>query len=143
MQLPNPAALAAAGLEILKNTKIRLWSEEEMNKTQETSGEGNFAELDALPPGGLESAKGCIETVAIGITRDDWNSGEAVDPSFLTAVVLKARHGSGGSVPLDFHKAIGLISETNPNASQAAPTNAVSQGRSNTGIPVGPGPVDF
>ncbi len=63
---------------------------------------------------GLEDVRGAIQTVAdfdnvIGLSRDDWNTDEPIDPASMSAVVVKARHGSGGKAPLVFFKSTGRI----------------------------------
>lgn len=63
----------------------------------------------------LEDAKGSVEVIAdfdnaIGLVRDDWNTGEPLAVSPMTAAVLKARQGPGGAASLEFHRETGRIS---------------------------------
>lgn len=76
----------------------------------------------------LEDVKGVVEAVCdfdnvIGLVRNDWNTSAPQDPVEMRAVVLKARQGPTGSVPLTFYKSIGRIIEPTNYTSGGAQAN--------------------
>jgi replicative DNA helicase len=104
-------------LDISRRTGAHICCLMQANKASFTNRNKQTGEMKI----GLESTKGCIETVAdfdlcIGLARDDFNTTEPVDPTLLMALAMKVRHGPGGPAFMDFHKSIGLITEPDPNA---------------------------
>ena len=126
--------LTTGVLDLVRRTGVHFCCLMQANKSAFSRREDKTKKLTI----GLEDTKGTIETVAdfdtcIGLIRDDWNSSAPVDPAPMSAVVLKARHGPGGTVPLEFFKATGRILEPVGYQSAAAPTPASSASTNSPG----------